>query len=87
MVKENSITLYAIRNRSTGKFATNLTNPSHKFWEKRGSCESALATYKRRYYNKAARTYEHKPEEYCKNRLEYDKQTMIEKYGHCDGLE
>lgn len=27
------------------------------------------------------------PEEYCKNRLEYDKQTMIEKYGHCDGLE
>lgn len=27
------------------------------------------------------------PEEYCENRLEYDKQTMIEKYGHCDGLE
>ena len=27
------------------------------------------------------------PEEYCKNKLEYDKQTMIEKYGHCDGLE
>ncbi len=63
MVKENSITLYAIRDRSTGKFATNLTNPSHKFWEKRGSCESALAAYKRRYYNKAARTYKHKPED------------------------
>lgn len=26
-------------------------------------------------------------EEYCENRLEYDKQTTIEKYGHCDGLE
>ncbi|HUM41538.1 MAG TPA: hypothetical protein PKI14_01155 [Fervidobacterium sp.] len=22
-----------------------------------------------------------------KNRLEYEKQAMIEKYGHCDGLE
>lgn len=27
------------------------------------------------------------PEEYSKNRLEYDKQVMIERYGHCDGLE
>lgn len=27
------------------------------------------------------------PEEYAKNRLEYDRQTMIEKYGHCDGLD
>ena len=27
------------------------------------------------------------PDEYCKNRLEYDRQTMIEKYGHCDGLD
>lgn len=27
------------------------------------------------------------PEEYDNNRLEYDKQTMIERYGHCDGLE
>ena len=27
------------------------------------------------------------PEEYSKNSLEYDRQTMIEKYGHCDGLE
>lgn len=26
-------------------------------------------------------------EDYCKNSLEYDKQIMIEKYGHCDGLE
>ena len=27
------------------------------------------------------------PEEYCESQLEYEKQTMIEKYGHCDGLE
>jgi hypothetical protein len=25
--------------------------------------------------------------EYEQNKLEYDKQIMIEKYGHCDGLE
>ena len=25
--------------------------------------------------------------EYSKNSLEYDKQNMVEKYGHCDGLE
>lgn len=27
------------------------------------------------------------PEEYCRNRVEYEKQAMIEKYGHCDGYE
>lgn len=27
------------------------------------------------------------PEEYAKNKLEYDRQTMIERYGHCDRLE
>lgn len=27
------------------------------------------------------------PEEYCENALEYEKQIMIERYGHCDGLE
>ena len=26
-------------------------------------------------------------EEYCKNVLEYERQTMIERYGHCDGLD
>lgn len=25
--------------------------------------------------------------EFCENRTEYVKQAMIEKYGHCDGLE
>ena len=27
------------------------------------------------------------PDEYYENCLEYDKQTMIDRYGHCDGLE
>ena len=27
------------------------------------------------------------PEEYYESQLEYERQTMIEKYGHCDGLE
>ena len=27
------------------------------------------------------------PEQYYENSLEYDRQVMIEKYGHCDGLE
>ena len=27
------------------------------------------------------------PEEYCESKLEYEKQIMIERYGHCDGLE
>lgn len=26
------------------------------------------------------------PEEYSESRLEYDRQIMIERYGHCDGL-
>ena len=26
-------------------------------------------------------------EEFCKNQIEYERQTMIERYGHCDGLE
>ena len=27
------------------------------------------------------------PEDYYKSRLEYDKQAMIDRYGHCDGLD
>jgi hypothetical protein len=27
------------------------------------------------------------PEDYYESRLEYDRQTMIERYGHCDGLD
>ena len=27
------------------------------------------------------------PDEYWDSKLEYEKQTMIERYGHCDGLD
>ena len=27
------------------------------------------------------------PDEYWDNKLEYEKQVMIERYGHCDGLD
>ena len=27
------------------------------------------------------------PKEYSKNKLEYERQIMIDKFGHCDGLE
>ncbi len=27
------------------------------------------------------------PKEYCENSLEYQRQMIIEKYGHCDGVE
>ena len=27
------------------------------------------------------------PDEYYKNQLEYERQTMMEMYGHCDGLD
>lgn len=26
-------------------------------------------------------------DEYSKNKIEYERQTMIERYGHCDGLD
>ena len=26
-------------------------------------------------------------EEYCRNQLEYERQSMIERFGHCDGLD
>ena len=43
------IKLYAVRDKKTGKFVNNITNPKHKFWEKKGSCETALKTYAIRY--------------------------------------
>lgn len=38
--------LYAIRDKSTGKITTGITNPSHKFWETRKRCKTALNNYK-----------------------------------------
>lgn len=46
---DTKLRLYAIRDKKSGKFVSNITNPKHKFWEKRGSCESALKSYAIRY--------------------------------------
>lgn len=45
MPKETIMKLYAVRDKSTGKFVSDITNPRHKFWEKKGSCESAIKSY------------------------------------------
>lgn len=34
--------LYAVRNKETGRLVTGLTNPSHKFWERKSDCENAV---------------------------------------------
>ena len=42
--------MYAVRDTGTGKLVTNLTNPGHKYWEKKGNCLNAIeAYYKSRY--------------------------------------
>lgn len=38
--------LYAVRDKKSGTFVTNLTNPRQKFWEKKGACENAVEKYK-----------------------------------------
>ena len=37
--------LYGIKDISTGKLVTGITNPSHKFWERRTACQTALRNY------------------------------------------
>ena len=37
--------LYAVRDKSTGRFLSEITNPRHKFWEKKGCCEQAVRSY------------------------------------------
>lgn len=34
--------LYAARDKNTGNLVNGITNSNRKFWEKKGSCESAI---------------------------------------------
>ena len=43
--------LYSVRDKGTGKLVNNITNPRHKFWEKRGSAEEAISRFNPRYHN------------------------------------
>lgn len=42
---DNKNYIYAVRDVATGKLVTDITNPGHKFWEKKGSCLKAIDTY------------------------------------------
>lgn len=44
--------LYAARDKNTGKLVSGLTNPSHKFWHRRGDCEVAIRRYNESKYKR-----------------------------------
>lgn len=48
MANKDKIYLYAVRDTATGKLVTGITNPSHKFWEKKGNCLKAIEAYNKR---------------------------------------
>ena len=48
-MKDTKLRLYAVRDKKSGNFVSNITNPGHKFWEKKGACENAIERYKQRY--------------------------------------
>lgn len=49
--------LYGVINKATGKLISDITNPRHKYWEKKGSAESAVRNYKSkvRYYGRVGK--------------------------------
>ena len=46
---DNTVILYAVKDMNTNRFVLGLTNPSHKFWEKKKSCTQALENYTNEY--------------------------------------
>ena len=48
--------LYAARDKNTGKLVSNITNPGHKFWQRRGDCENAIGNYN--HYNRKYKKYD-----------------------------
>ena len=51
--------LYAVRDKKTGKLVRDITNPGHKFWEKKGSCQMAVDNYNNgNYYSRRKSTYD-----------------------------
>lgn len=37
--------LYAARDKKTGNLVSDITNPGHKFWQRRGDCQHAINRY------------------------------------------
>ena len=42
---EKKTYLYGARDTSTGKLVSNITNPSRKYWTRRGSAQQAINNY------------------------------------------
>jgi hypothetical protein len=60
---KEQFTLYGVLNKSTGKLVSNITNPRHKFWEKKGMAERAVEVYKIYYRENMVRKYPHNPDD------------------------
>jgi len=51
--------VYAARDKKTGKLVSNITNPSRKFWQRRGDCIHAISNYN--YRHSRCKTYDLEP--------------------------
>ena len=45
MSKDSAMNLYAVKDKKTGRFVSDITNPGRKFWELKKFCERAIGTY------------------------------------------
>lgn len=45
MNKETTMKVYAVRDKNTGKFVSDLTSPRHKFWERENFCKQAITKH------------------------------------------
>lgn len=62
--------LYMVRDKTTGKFVSNLTNPRHKYWESRKRAESAIKNYNPKRF--CLRNHEIEEENYDLEIVEFD---------------
>lgn len=51
-INSNNFKLYGVLNTETNKLVSDITNPRHKFWEKKGYAESSIKRYHLSKYNK-----------------------------------
>lgn len=60
---DNKFMLYGVLNTSTGKLVSDITNPRHKYWERKGAAEKAVESYKYCYKSNMTRKYKHNPDD------------------------
>lgn len=78
MSKTFAINLYAVRDKKTGKFVGDITNPRRKFWELKKFCESAIATYIKRNFRYGLKYDLEMVELVCVESKEYERLKEIE---------